>query len=44
MFKPLFVKSIEWAESVVDETASGGSMDRAISFYGMVNKLAENHR
>ncbi|CAK8538792.1 unnamed protein product [Lathyrus sativus] len=44
MFKPLFVKSIEWAESVVDETASAGSMDRAISFYGMVNKLAENHR
>lgn len=44
MFKPLFVKSIEWAESVGDETASAGSIDRAISFYGMVNKLAENHR
>ncbi|CAI8586853.1 unnamed protein product [Vicia faba] len=44
MFKPLFVKSIEWAESIVDESASAGSMDRAISFYGMVNKLAENHR
>jgi len=44
MFKPLFIKSIEWVESVVDETVSAGSMDRAISFYGMVNKLAENHR
>ncbi|XP_061353134.1 uncharacterized protein At3g06530 [Gastrolobium bilobum] len=44
MFKPLFIKSIEWAESEVDETASAGSIDRAISFYGMVNKLAENNR
>lgn len=44
MFKPLFIKSIEWAESEVDETVSAGSIDRAISFYGMVNKLAENHR
>ena len=44
MFKPLFIKSIEWVESVLDETVSAGSMDRAISFYGMVNKLAENHR
>ncbi|KAF7836313.1 uncharacterized protein G2W53_011172 [Senna tora] len=44
MFKPLFIKSIEWAESDVDETASVGSTDRAISFYGMVNKLAESHR
>lgn len=44
MFKPLLIKSIEWAESEVDETASTGSIDRAISFYGMINKLAENHR
>ncbi|XP_057441205.1 uncharacterized protein At3g06530 isoform X2 [Lotus japonicus] len=44
MFRPLFIKSIEWAESEVDEMASTGSIDRAISFYGMVNKLAENHR
>lgn len=44
MFKPLLIKSIEWAESEVDETAYTGSIDRAISFYGMVNKLAENHR
>ncbi|KAK7320388.1 hypothetical protein VNO77_29813 [Canavalia gladiata] len=44
LFKPLFIKSIEWAESKVDETASAGSIDRAISFYGLVNKLTENHR
>lgn len=44
MFKPLFIMSIEWAESEVDETVSAGSIDRAISFYGMVNKLTENHR
>ncbi|MED6160063.1 hypothetical protein PIB30_047925 [Stylosanthes scabra] len=44
MFRPLFIKSIEWAESEVEETASGGSIDRAISFYGMVNKLTESHR
>ncbi|TKY57272.1 U3 small nucleolar RNA-associated protein 10 [Spatholobus suberectus] len=44
MFKPLLIKSIEWAESEVDETASTGSIDRAISFYGMINKLTENHR
>ncbi|XP_020222624.1 uncharacterized protein At3g06530 isoform X2 [Cajanus cajan] len=44
MFKPLLIKSIEWAESEVDENASTGSIDRAISFYGMINKLAENHR
>ena len=46
MFKPLFVRSIEWAESDVEDGVSAGStsVDRAISFYGMVNKLAENHR
>lgn len=44
MFKPLLIKSIEWSESEVDETASSGSIDRAISFYGMVNKLTESHR
>ncbi|XP_027939226.1 uncharacterized protein At3g06530 [Vigna unguiculata] len=44
MFKPLLIKSIEWVESEVDGTSSTGSIDRAISFYGMVNKLTENHR
>lgn len=46
MFKPLFVRSIEWADSDVDETESMGSsnIDRAISFYSLMNKLAESHR
>ncbi|XP_062092226.1 uncharacterized protein At3g06530 [Humulus lupulus] len=45
MFKPLFIRSIEWAESDVEDGVVGNTnVDRAISFYGMVNKLAENHR
>jgi U3 small nucleolar RNA-associated protein 10 len=45
MFKPLFIRSIEWAESYVEENDSKDNViDRAISFYGLVNKLAENHR
>lgn len=46
MFKPHFVRSIEWAESEVEEIACAGStnIDRAISFYALVDKLAENHR
>ncbi|GFY84406.1 ARM repeat superfamily protein [Actinidia rufa] len=46
MFKPLFIRCIEWAESNVDESENGGStsIDRAVSFYGLVNKLAESHR
>uniref|UniRef100_A0A803NS19 BP28 C-terminal domain-containing protein n=1 Tax=Cannabis sativa TaxID=3483 RepID=A0A803NS19_CANSA len=45
MFKPLFIRSIEWAESDVEDGVVGNTnVDRAVSFYGMVNKLAENHR
>ncbi|KAL6953442.1 hypothetical protein U1Q18_049731, partial [Sarracenia purpurea var. burkii] len=46
MFKPLFIRCIEWAESNVYEIESVRSTttDRAISFYGLVNKLAESHR
>lgn len=46
MFKPLFISSIDWADSLVGETASEGvaSLDRSIALYGLVNKLAENHR
>ncbi|GMH10730.1 hypothetical protein Nepgr_012571 [Nepenthes gracilis] len=46
MFKPLFIRCIEWAESNVEESdcIRGMNMDRAITFYGLVNKLAENHR
>ena len=42
MFKPLFIRSIEWAESYAEE--NDNVIDRAISFYGLVNKLAEKHR
>ncbi|XP_021285623.1 uncharacterized protein At3g06530 isoform X2 [Herrania umbratica] len=46
MFKPLFAKSIEWAEAEVEDVAGSGSpnIDRAISFYSLVNTLVENHR
>lgn len=45
MFKPLFIRSIEWSESNVEESGRTGlNIDRAISFYGLVNKLAESHR
>ncbi|KAA8539765.1 hypothetical protein F0562_026457 [Nyssa sinensis] len=46
MFKPLFIRSIEWAESNVQEIESTGNtnIDRVISFYGLVNKLADSHR
>lgn len=40
MFKPLFVRSIEWAEEISCAT----DIDRTISFYALVDKLAENHR
>ncbi|KAM5557014.1 uncharacterized protein ABKV19_024415 [Rosa sericea] len=44
MFRPLFIRSIDWANSDVEDTSSAGYIPRAISFYGLVNKLAENHR
>ncbi|GMI76636.1 hypothetical protein like AT3G06530 [Hibiscus trionum] len=46
MFKPLFAKSIEWAETTFQDGAGNGTtnIDRAISFYSLVNKLVENHR
>ena len=46
MFKPLFIRSIEWAEADAGEISGKGvaKVDRAISFYGLVNRLAENHR
>ncbi|XP_078163817.1 ARM repeat superfamily protein isoform X2 [Carex rostrata] len=43
MFRPLFLHSLEWAESEV-ESGTKRSFDRAISFYKLVNKLAEQHR
>ncbi|KAK9018474.1 hypothetical protein V6N11_001448 [Hibiscus sabdariffa] len=46
MFKPLFAKSIEWAETQFQDVAGSGTsnIDRAIQFYNLVNKLVENHR
>ncbi|KAK8498285.1 hypothetical protein V6N11_013228 [Hibiscus sabdariffa] len=46
MFKTLFAKSIEWAEAQFQDVVGSGTsnIDRAISFYNLVNKLVENHR
>ncbi|KAF8044357.1 hypothetical protein BT93_A2372 [Corymbia citriodora subsp. variegata] len=45
MFKPLFIRTVEWAESEVEESEyRGRNLDRVITFYGLVNKLTENHR
>ncbi|EOA29708.1 hypothetical protein CARUB_v10012793mg [Capsella rubella] len=45
-FRPLFIRSIDWAESdIIDGSVSENkSIDRAISFYGLVNRLCESHR
>ncbi|KAF2935198.1 hypothetical protein DAI22_04g215400 [Oryza sativa Japonica Group] len=42
-FRPLFLRTLEWAESEVDRSTSKRSMDRAIVFYKLVNSLAEKH-
>ncbi|KAL9235552.1 hypothetical protein vseg_010302 [Gypsophila vaccaria] len=44
MFKPLFIGCIEWVESKMEEDAAARNISRAVSFYGLVNKLSENHR
>lgn len=46
MFKPLFMRSIEWSESIVEENENVGtkSIDRSIAFYGLVNSLADSQR
>ncbi|WOL10215.1 hypothetical protein Cni_G18969 [Canna indica] len=45
MFRPLFLHSLEWAESEFEGNDSvTGRLDRTISFYNLVNKLIENHR
>ncbi|KAF8702900.1 hypothetical protein HU200_032736 [Digitaria exilis] len=43
-FRPLFLRTLEWAESEVDQSLSKKSLDRAIVFYKLINKLAEQHR
>ncbi|CAH8356699.1 unnamed protein product [Eruca vesicaria subsp. sativa] len=44
-FKPLFIRSIDWAESdIVDGSGNESkSVERSISFYGLVNRLCEAH-
>ena len=44
-FKPLFIRSIDWAESeIVDGSGNESkSVDRSISFYGLVNRLCKAH-
>lgn len=46
MFKPLLHKSIEWSRSHMEESEPYGSrtIGRAISFYALVNQLAETLR
>ncbi|KAJ4840356.1 hypothetical protein Tsubulata_007625 [Turnera subulata] len=46
MFRPLFIRSIEWTESFSEESSGKhfATSDRAISFYRLVNRLAESHR
>lgn len=43
-FRPLFLRTLEWAESEVDQSLPKKSLDRAIVFYKLINKLAEQHR
>jgi len=43
-FRPLFLRTLEWADSEVDQSSSKKSLDRAIVFYKLINKLAEQHR
>lgn len=46
MFRPLFIRTVEWSGSnmVDSENVQERTMSRAVSFYGLVNKLAESHR
>lgn len=46
MFRPLFIRTIEWSGLNLegDESTSGKSDGRSISFYSLVNRLAESHR
>lgn len=46
MFRPLFLHSLEWAESEFEgsDLTKGRSLERTISFYMLVSKLIEQHR
>ncbi|KAI3778087.1 hypothetical protein L2E82_07103 [Cichorium intybus] len=41
MFKPLFIRCVEWSESV-DQNED--LVDRAISFFSLIQKLVDSHR
>lgn len=45
MFKPLFIRCVEWSEYVEqNEDLGHANIDRAISFFGLIQKLVESHR
>uniref|UniRef100_A0A1D1XF93 Uncharacterized protein At3g06530 n=1 Tax=Anthurium amnicola TaxID=1678845 RepID=A0A1D1XF93_9ARAE len=45
MFRPLFIHSLDWADFESEASdATKGSLYRKISFYKLVNRLAEQHR
>ncbi|XP_023757327.1 uncharacterized protein At3g06530 [Lactuca sativa] len=46
MFKPLFIRCVEWSDNVDEQNDDSvpGSIDRAISFFGLIQKLVDSHR
>lgn len=45
LFRPIFIRCLEWAESGLDESElSNRNLDRPISFFKLVSRLAEQHR
>ncbi|XP_024990164.1 uncharacterized protein At3g06530 isoform X2 [Cynara cardunculus var. scolymus] len=45
MFKPLFIRCVEWSEYAEQTEDSGhANIDRAISFFGLIQKLVDSHR
>ncbi|KAK1419459.1 hypothetical protein QVD17_28628 [Tagetes erecta] len=45
MFKPLFIRCVEWSEHVEPSDELGhANVDRAISFYSLIQKLISSHR
>lgn len=45
MFKPLFIRCVEWSESVeqIDDIGHA-NIDRSISFFSLIQKLVDSHR
>ncbi|KAG9452219.1 hypothetical protein H6P81_005123 [Aristolochia fimbriata] len=46
MFRPLFVRTVEWTEAESERNGANSitNLDRNISFYKLINKLAEQQR